>query len=87
MLISDSVYLLGLKPPRTFCYCKFYPLAIFQRTIATALNGTVMDEDVPTCIALNKTITLVIIEPLYSTDFTFCHGYQPPKIKQSNFPN
>jgi hypothetical protein len=85
MLFSDSVYLLSLEPSRTFCYRKFYPLAIFQRTIATALDGTVMNEDVATCVPFNKAITLVIIEPLNSTYFTFCHGYQPPKIEQGNF--
>ena len=86
MLISDSVHFLSLKPTRTLCHCKFYPLAIFQRTIAIALDGTVVDEDVATCITFNKTITLVIIEPLYSTHFAFCHGYKPPTVKQTAFP-
>lgn len=67
MLISDSVYLLRLKPTRTFRYHKIYPLAIFQRTIATALDGTIMNEDVTTCVPLNKAKTFVIIEPFHST--------------------
>lgn len=58
---------MGLKSTRAFRYHKFYPLAILQRTIAaTALDGAVMNEDVATCVPLNKTKTFIIIEPLYS---------------------
>ena len=84
MLFSDPVYLLSLQAPRTFCYHKFYSLAILQRTIATTLDGTVMDKDVATGIPFNKAKTFVIIEPFYSTRFTFCHGYQPPTSVRSS---
>ena len=66
--------------PRTFVrldYYEFYPLSFVQRAIALGYDVAVVNENVPTAIALDETIALDSVEPLDCTSLALCHNYFP----------
>jgi hypothetical protein len=51
------------------------PLALLQIAIPIALNGREMDENVLAAFTLDETETLITIEPLHCTSYTFRHCF------------
>ena len=46
-------------------------IAFFQAFVTFALNGTVMDEDISSALAAEKSVAFCIVEPLYGA-FILC---------------
>jgi hypothetical protein len=54
------------------------PLSFHEIAVSIALNGGVMDENILSTFTFDKTETLVTIEPLDSTSYSFRHCFLPP---------
>ena len=62
-------HILSLQSFWAFGYFELNTVAFIKRLESTALNGAVMDEDVISGIAADKTITFFVIKPLYCSLF------------------
>ena len=61
---------LSLQAFRTLRDSKLHRFAFIQRTVTFCLDGGVMDENIISGCALNKTIPLRVVEPLHYTLFS-----------------
>ncbi len=68
----DSLDVACSETLRPFGDVKAHSFALLQRTGTHTLNGQKVDEYVLTGFALDKPVTLVVIEPLYSSLVLSC---------------
>src|SRR5258708_36956956 len=54
----------GLRALRTVSDLELHCLTFLERTEAVALNGRVVHEDITASVALDKPVTLRVVEPL-----------------------
>lgn len=66
----------GLETLRTFEEIELHRLAFVQRTIAILLNGGKMDEYIFASRALDKTVALGPVKPLYCTFFSHRNSFR-----------
>jgi hypothetical protein len=62
---------LSLQAFGTLCDGKLHRFAFVQRSVTFCLDGGVMDENIISGSALDESIALRVVEPLYDTLFSF----------------
>src|ERR687892_1296838 len=61
-------HIAGLRTLRTLSHLELHALALFEDLVATHLNGREMNEEIrSTLLRGDKAVSLIGIEPLYST--------------------
>ena len=73
--VLDHYDILRLRALLALGHNEFDLLAFFERTIAFATNGAVMDEYVVSAFARDESEAFGVIEPLDRADLTFCQRY------------
>lgn len=71
---SRARNLIGLRPLLALDDIELDLVAFFQTLIAVKLNCAVMDENIRSIIAANKSITFCVVEPLH---FSFVCSHEP----------
>lgn len=72
-IVLELHHVLGLQPLGAFRYREPHSLAFGERFESLRLNGRVVNENVVPGRALDKTVTLRVVKPLYCTLFFFTH--------------